>query len=813
MKRHYSYLLAAASLFALVLLFFSKALFPPDGQVLGGYDMRGYYYILPQVVREAVHEGRLPFWDPYRYNGMPFMADPQNEAFYPPAWLMLVLPVNVGISWFMALHVWLAAFGMVGFVRFQRGRWTPAILAGLCFAFGGYLTGRLWAGHSAVYAVTSWTPWVLLALGWAVRRGDWGSAIVASVPFGLSILAGHYPSFLYVGLIWGAYVVYLLAVSREPLAVRSKPPEANSQPPAAQPTHHVPRTTILRQALIIALMGFGLAAVHLLPFIQFSLTTERVAAANYEFATDYSLPPAHLLTLVVPEFFGEPTRLGYWSVPTFEELSYYAGILPLLGLLLALRRPNRFTVFCLVLIVVGLWLALGRYGILYKLAFDWLPPFRLVRAPGRAAFMWLFGVTALLGQLAAGREPLAAGREPLAAGREPLAVGPASRQPPAASGPSLQTWLRTVLIIAGLIAAAAIASAGATFMAIHPNETSGRVWHQINGEALALALFVIGGLLIGRYLSADQHLSPQPAASGQRLTAIRHWPAAALILLALADLWTFSQKMVRLEPTAAHPLWAEAKSIIGETTARVLPWGVPVFEQNGSLSVQLTSMFGYDSLEPADHLALATSVADPRSTAYDVLGVRYVMATTPLDQFTQEPAPLTLLGQQGSTWVYSRPHTLPVARLVYEFEVIEENAAAIQRLHQPDFDPAQTVILSEPPACELAEGTGAAAIEATDPGYWRLTSQSDVPALLVLAETAYPGWQVTIDGEPAEWQKAYTTLRAVCVPAGVHTVEWHFRPRVFWWGAYISLLTVTVIFVVVYPVRPGPSILRRIRDL
>jgi len=811
MKRYHSHLLAAALLFALVLLFFYKTLFPPEGQVLGGYDMRGYYYILPTIVREAVHEGHLPFWDPYRYNGTPFMADPQNEAFYPPAWLMLILPVNVGISWFMALHVWLAAFGMYAFGRWQKGRWTPAILAGICFAFGGYLAGRLWAGHSAVYAVTTWTPWMLLALGWAVRRGDWRSALVAGIPFGLSILAGHYPSFLYVGLIWGAYVLYLLAASREPLAVRAKPPATNSQPPAAQPTHpcpeqrrrDAPRTTILRQALIIALVGFGLAAIHLVPFIQFSLATERVAAANYEFATDYSLPPAHLITLVVPEFFGEPTRLGYWSVPTFEELSYYAGILPLLGLLLALRRPNRFTVFCLVLIVVGLWLALGRYGILYKLAFDWLPPFRLVRAPGRAAFLWLFGVTALLGNLAAGREPL----------------GDSSQQSAVSSEQFLASRLRPILILVTLIFAAALASAGATFMAIHPTETSGRVWHQINGEALALALFIVGGLLLGRYLSVTSDQLSVTSNKGDRLVTAywslltKNWPAAALILLAVADLWAFSQKMARLEPAAAHPLWAEAKSIIGETTERVLPWGVPVFEQNGSISVQLTSMFGYDSLEPADHLALATSVADPRSTAYDVLGVSYVMATTPLDQFTQEPAPLTLLGQQGNTWVYSRPQALPVARLVYEFEVIEENAAAIQRLHQPDFDPAQTVILSEPPACELAEGTGAAAIEATDAGYWRITSQSDTPALLVLAETAYPGWQVTIDGEPAAWQKAYTTLRAVCVPAGVHTVEWYFRPRAFWWGAYISLLTVTVIFVVRFPLGSHPTMLRRIRNL
>ncbi|MEI2607058.1 MAG: hypothetical protein V9G20_00345 [Candidatus Promineifilaceae bacterium] len=777
-------LLAAAFLAVLVLLFFHKTLFPPEGQVLGGYDMRGYYYILPKAVREAVYAGHLPFWDPYRFNGTPFMADPQNEAFYPPAWLMLILPVNVGLSWFMALHVWLAALGMVAFVRSQRGRWTPAVLAGLCFAFGGYLTGRLWAGHTAVYAVTAWTPWMLLALGWAVRRGDWRAGVLAGLPFGLSLLAGHYPSFLYVGLIWGAYLVYLWLTAGADLFPLSSAQRVGDD---WQPLR---RRVILRQGVVMALVGFGLAMVHLLPFVQFSLATERVAAADYNFATDYSMPPAHLLTLIVPEFFGEPTRLGYWSVQTFEELSYYAGILAWLGLLLALRRPNRFTVFCLVLIVFGLWLALGRYGILYKLAFDWLPPFRLVRAPGRAAFLWLFGVTALLGRLGEKSEQSTVGNEQSTISQS--------------LNHSIFT-LRFILVAISVIFAAAIASAGVTFMAIHPTETSGRVWHQINGEALALALFLVGGLLIGKYLSVSREQLVVGSDGGHRWFTVywtlltKNWPAAALILLAVADLWTFSWKMVRLEPSASHPLWAEARAIIGATTERVLPWGVPVFEQNGSISVELTSMFGYDSLAPADHLALATSVADPRSTAYDVLGVRYVIAATPLDAFTGEPGPLTLYGQQGETWVYTRPHALPVARLLYAYEVVTETAAAIHRLHQPDFIPAQTAILAEEPACNLEAGTGMATIEANSPGFWRITTQSDAPALLVLAETAYPGWQVMVDGEQAVWQKAYTTLRAVCVPAGEHIVEWHFRPVLFWWGLVVSLLGVGVVVAAAVP--------------
>src|SRR5690606_6199115 len=83
---------------------------------------------------------------------------------------------------------------------------------------------------------------------------------------------------------------------------------------------------------------------------------------------------------------------------------------------------------------------------------------------------------------------------------------------------------------------------------------------------------------------------------------------------------------------------------------------------------------------------------------------------------------------------------------------------------------------------------GTAQILQTQPGYWRIHTTSDQPTWLVLAENAYPGWQATIDGQPTEWHTAYTTLRALCVPAGNHNIEWTFRPRLYTAGAAISLV-------------------------
>ena len=63
----------------------------------------------------------------------------------------------------------------------------------------------------------------------------------------------------------------------------------------------------------------------------------------------------------------------------------------------------------------------------------------------------------------------------------------------------------------------------------------------------------------------------------------------------------------------------------------------------------------------------------------------------------------------------------------------------------------------------------------------------------MLAENAYPGWVVRIDGERAESLTAYTSVRAVCVPAGEHTVEWVFRPWLYGLGAAVTLAALVLV--------------------
>jgi hypothetical protein len=60
------------------------------------------------------------------------------------------------------------------------------------------------------------------------------------------------------------------------------------------------------------------------------------------------------------------------------------------------------------------------------------------------------------------------------------------------------------------------------------------------------------------------------------------------------------------------------------------------------------------------------------------------------------------------------------------------------------------------------------------------------PGLVILADTFYPGWRLTIDGAPAPILRANRLMRGAAVPAGEHTLVYTYEPGSFRLGAIAS---------------------------
>jgi uncharacterized membrane protein YfhO len=76
-----------------------------------------------------------------------------------------------------------------------------------------------------------------------------------------------------------------------------------------------------------------------------------------------------------------------------------------------------------------------------------------------------------------------------------------------------------------------------------------------------------------------------------------------------------------------------------------------------------------------------------------------------------------------------------------------------------------------------------------------IATSADSEAVLVLADSYYPGWKAFVDGREEVIRRANLFFRAVRLPAGNHTVEFRYEPRSFVIGLAISAITLVALAV------------------
>ena len=69
------------------------------------------------------------------------------------------------------------------------------------------------------------------------------------------------------------------------------------------------------------------------------------------------------------------------------------------------------------------------------------------------------------------------------------------------------------------------------------------------------------------------------------------------------------------------------------------------------------------------------------------------------------------------------------------------------------------------------------------------------PGLLILSEMAYPGWSVSVDGNPTDLEIAAGLLRGVYLEEGEHEVIFFYRPFSLYLG--LTLCLGAIIFLIV----------------
>jgi len=690
--------------------------------------------------------GHLPLWNPEIFGGMPFVAAGSGDVFYPTWLLRFVVPVTTAGNLSFFLHYILAGLFTYLLLRRLAVGWTGSVIGGLAYELSGLLASYPSPGHDGKLFASAMLPLMLLALVLALRDRRWEGYPMVGVATALTLL-GHFQLAYYSLIAAGLFALYLTF-------------EAAGDSGAGE------RVLRLGLALVAVLIGFGIAAIQILPFFEYIPFSPRAQGYHgFEGSTSFAIPWNHVPEFFLKNFVGRSWDT-YWGSNALKFHSEYLGlpVVVLAALGVAVPERRRQVLWLGGIGLLFLLISLGAGTPFYKVWWALMPLVKKTRAPGMAFYVVAL-VTAMFAGLGVERALKGAGRRVMTLA---LIVGGI-------------VALLGVTGVFGHIAEALAAEKAAAARA----DAAAILWGAVtSGLALAAVAAVLG--------PAQGRLTP-------RLGAL------ALILIAGTDLWL-----------NARQFWSYTKPygrdpVIDRVAATPLPYRVVQPPGSGAaypgsilMAFDIPELFGYHGNELRYYDELWGGKNEWRNLGvlplWDLWAVRY--AVLPAGAQTLESIPgfrrvLDSVTTFDGTRVnlFERTAPAPYARVVAG-AIKTDSATIIPTLVDPRMDFSRIVLFTndqpvtpEPLKQMPPPSPSRAAVTAWQPG--RMTVTLDPappqPSYLLIAENWYPDWQASADGRPAQVLRGDYSLITVALPAGAKIVELAFRSKLYETGRTLSL--------------------------
>lgn len=201
-----------------------------------------------------------------------------------------------------------------------------------------------------------------------------------------------------------------------------------------------------------------------------------------------------------------------------------------------------------------------------------------------------------------------------------------------------------------------------------------------------------------------------------------------------------------------------------------------------------------------------------RAAILDLFSVGTLVSDAPPAWLDRRYRRLTAPGATPA--VFENPHALPRAyRVSRALRAPSDLRAAAALLASPRVNRRAVALLDEEPPPALRKHprrpapppSGATRIAVYEPERVLMYTRGADPAIVVLTDAHYPGWNARLDGRPVPLLRANLNFRAVAVPPGKHEIEMRYKPIPFHRGGIVALgaFVACVAVLVRAPGRPG----------
>jgi hypothetical protein len=677
----------------------------------------------------SLAQGILPQWDPYVFAGMPFMADIQVAFWYP--------------------------FNMLQALFVSDGYLSPVVMQWfiiLHYMIAG--VGMFWFAKK-IFALDDWSS-VFAGVAYAFSGYIIAQAMHQMIVYHIALFPlvcyffirgfSEWKSAIVGGILLGVmylaghpqstlyFTFFLALLAVYEIVYRMRQKEALNA------------ASILRMALPV-IIGFGIFAIQYLPSQELADLSRR-ETITYQKSLEGSLTWGHVLTFVMPRLFGvtngaADAKVPYWNGAYYLswETAIYIGILPLFFAIMAglVARKQKYVPFFVGMAIFALLFALGDHFFVYKIFFS-LPLFSKFRTPARMMMVFSFAASALAGVGLS--NALKAERERFG-GNAGLAV----------RGLIALPWL---LAIIGSFHAA-------SFLNGAPAEADASIsWAAGLATLPVLAMLAITLL---HYLGKLR---------GNAL-------AAATIIFTVIELCTYGMSL-NASPTDPREAFRQQPELIDMlkkdeskelSRARTRVGNQMIVKRNQGAYDRIQLVEGYD---PLVLQRVFPEMLNPEQSA-DLMNIKYSIMTS---------------GQQSGFGM--RPTYMPRVKLYYNAKVLPDAQALSFLKSDSTFHYRDSILLEEQPSAPLGPQGQTSDVKVTQYSGNEIvaTANTDANTMLFFSEIYYPEWNAYLDGKPVKLYRAFTTLRAVEVPKGQHTITLRYESKAFAQGSMITIVTLVL---------------------
>lgn len=329
-------------------------------------DIFSQFYLWKKEILTSYMSLQWPLWNPYSYSGYPLLANFNSGALNPFNLLFVIFGMVKGWSATVMCQFLLTALSMFVFLKTSGKKPFSALIGAVVYSYGGF--SILWSQFVNVDFAMAWIPLILTVINLAkVNKKRWLLLLMTPLFF-LIVTSGHLQALVYTAILTIFYYLYRFGFKNRSFNI---------------------------SFVLSSVLAIGLSAIQLLPSVELMNLSIRFGDSFAQAINFGLLPSRNIVTMIAPDYFGNPSTGNFWGFFDYHETMTYSGVIGFVALSYGiskfkeLKGSKFFLILALTALLMQFDTPIGRA--IYTLKF----PFLWTSVAGRINMIFLLAVSVL----------------------------------------------------------------------------------------------------------------------------------------------------------------------------------------------------------------------------------------------------------------------------------------------------------------------------------------------------------------------------------------------------------------------------------